>query len=241
MMSFLTYSTGFFYELWTFADFDRLCKLEKRGDEIKKKSSLKLLSQFQPNFAEMILRWSPFTSVSVSAVLYPRWPPLLRIEISSNGQNCFILSQKVPKYELHKHNDELFNIYCGIFYELWTFVDSDRLCKLEKRGDEIKKKTSPLKLLSQSQPNFAEMILGWSPFKIVSVSAVFYPRWPPLLKIEISSNGQNCFILSQKVPKFELYKHNDELFNIYYDIFLWTLNFCRFWPIMQIRKKGGWN
>jgi hypothetical protein len=24
----------FFYELWTFVDFDRLCKLEKRGDEI---------------------------------------------------------------------------------------------------------------------------------------------------------------------------------------------------------------
>jgi hypothetical protein len=28
----------------------------------------------------------------------------------------------------------------------------------------------------------------------------------------LSSNGQNCSILSQKVPKFELYKHNDELF-----------------------------
>ena len=111
--------------------------------------------------------------------------------------------------------------------------------KLKKRGDEIKKKSSPLKLLSQSQPNFAEMILRWSPFKIVSVSTVLYQRWPPLLKIEISSNGQNCSILSQKVPKFELYKHNDELFNIYYGIFLWTLNFCRFWPIMQIRKKGG--
>jgi hypothetical protein len=53
------------------------------------------------------------------------------------------------------------------------------------------------------------MILRWSPFKIVSVSAVLYPRWPPLLKIEISSNGQNCSILSQKVPKFELYKYND--------------------------------
>jgi hypothetical protein len=26
----------FSYELWTFTDFDRLCKLEKRGDEIKK-------------------------------------------------------------------------------------------------------------------------------------------------------------------------------------------------------------
>jgi hypothetical protein len=44
-------------------------------------------------------------------------------------------------------------------------------------------------LLSQSQPNFAEMILGWSPFKTVSVSTILYPRWPPLLKIEISSNG----------------------------------------------------
>ena len=85
--------------------------------------------------------------------------------------------------------------------------------KNRKRGDEIKKKSSPLKLLSQSQPNFVEMVLGWSPFKIESVSTVLYPRWPPLLKIEISSNGQNCSILSQKVPKFELYKHNDELFS----------------------------
>jgi hypothetical protein len=77
--------------------------------------------------------------------------------------------------------------------------------KNRKRGDEIKKKSSPLKLLSQSQPNVAEMILGWSPFKIVSISAVLYPRWPPLQKIEISSNGQNCSILNQKVPIFELY------------------------------------
>jgi hypothetical protein len=35
-----------------------------------------------------------------------------------NGQNCSILSQKVPKFELYKHNDELFNIYYVIFYEL---------------------------------------------------------------------------------------------------------------------------
>ena len=77
--------------------------------------------------------------VSVSAVLYPRWPPLLKIEISSNGQNCSILSQKVPKFELYKHNDELFNIYYRIIYELWTFAYFDWLCKLEKRGDEIKK------------------------------------------------------------------------------------------------------
>jgi hypothetical protein len=59
------------------------------------------LTEFQPNFAEMTLRWSPFQIVSVSPVLYPRWPPLLKIEISSNGQNCSILCQKVPKFELY--------------------------------------------------------------------------------------------------------------------------------------------
>ena len=118
MMSFLTYNTGFFMNFELLPILTNY-EIKKRGDEIKKKSSpLKLLSQFQPNFAEMILRWSPFKIVSVSAVLYPRWPPLLKIEISSNGQNCSILSQKVPKFELYKHNDELFNIYYGIFYEL---------------------------------------------------------------------------------------------------------------------------
>ena len=37
------------------------------------------------------------------------------------------------------------------------------IMQIRKRGDEIKKKSSPLKLLSQSQPNFAEMILGLCP------------------------------------------------------------------------------
>ena len=120
---------------------------------------------------------------------------------------------------LNCKNVQHVKIYLPCNFEVNSITHFDRLCKLEKKGDEILKKSSPLKLLSQSQPNFAEMILGWSPFKIVSVSAVLYPRWPPLLKIEISSNGQNCSIVSQKVPKFELYKHNDELFNIYYGIF----------------------
>ena len=69
--------------------------------------------------------------------MFPEWPPLLKLKMSSNGQNCSILSQKVPKFELNKHNDELFNIYYEIFYELWTFTDFDRLFKIEKRGDEI--------------------------------------------------------------------------------------------------------
>ena len=32
--------------------------------------------------------------------------------------------------------------------------------------------------------------------------------------------AKNASILSQKVPKFELYKHNDDLFNIYYGFFM---------------------
>ena len=85
----------------------------------------------------------------------------------------------MPKFELHKHNDELFNKYYRIFYKLWTFAYFDRLCKLDKWGDEIKKKSSPLKLRSQSQSNFAEMILGWSSSKIVSGISKHWPRWPP--------------------------------------------------------------
>jgi hypothetical protein len=95
--------------------------------------------------------------VSEENIFFLFHPPIFLICII--GQNRSILSQKVPKFELYKHNDELFNIYYGIFYELWTFAYFDRLCKLEKLGDEIKKKYSPLKLLSQSQPNFAEMII----------------------------------------------------------------------------------
>jgi hypothetical protein len=46
--------------------------------------------------------------------------------------------------------------------------------KLEKRGDEIKKKSCPLKLLSQSQPNFAEMtfwlkVEQFWPFEEISI------------------------------------------------------------------------
>ena len=54
--------------------------------------------------------------------------------------------------------------------------------EIKKGGDEIKKKSSPLKLLSQSQPNFAEMILGWPLSKFVSGDPDFQPRWPPSSK-----------------------------------------------------------
>ena len=131
------------FEVNPITHFDRLCKLEKKGGwNLKKNLLLRNHWAHCNQTCEMILGWSPFKIVSVSAVLYPKWPPLLKIEISSIGQNYSILSQKVPKFELYKHNDELFNIYYGLFYELWTFTDFDRLCKLEKRGDEIKKNFS---------------------------------------------------------------------------------------------------
>ena len=74
------------------------------------------------------------------------------------AKNGSILSQKVPKFELYKHNDELFNFYYGIFYELWTFAYFDRLCKLEKRGDEIKKNP----LLWNYCANLNQTLLKWS-------------------------------------------------------------------------------
>jgi hypothetical protein len=33
-------------------------------------------------------------------------------------------------HNFERDPDELFNIYYVIFYELWTFADFDRLCKL---------------------------------------------------------------------------------------------------------------
>ena len=204
-------------------------QIRKKGDEIFKKSSpLKLLSQSQPNFAEMILGWSPFKIVSVSAVLYPRWPPLLKIEISSNGQNCSILSQKVPKFELYKHNDELFNIYYGIFYELWTFAYFDRLCKLEKRGNEKFETTEPISTK-----------LCWNDLCVVPFQICVRQRRPvsKITAMTKNENGQNCSILSQKVPKFELYKHN-ELFNIYYVIFYELWSFAYFVRLCKLEKRG---
>jgi hypothetical protein len=60
-----------------------------------------------------------------------------------------------------------------------TSSQDGRQAKNRKKGDEILKKSSPLKLLSQSQPNFAEMILGLSSSKIVSGISDLRPRWLP--------------------------------------------------------------
>ena len=118
---------------------------------------MKTLNQIKPNLAGIVPEWVPFKIVSNSPALHSRWLLLLKIEISSNGQNCSILCQNVPKFELYKHNDELFSI-CYRIYKLWTFDDFDRLCKLEKRGDEIKKK---ILFLGNYWANLKETLLKW--------------------------------------------------------------------------------
>jgi hypothetical protein len=60
---------------------------------------------------------------------------------------------------------------------------------------KLKKKSSPLKLLSQSQPNFTEMILGWSPSSLRLYSSNLGTFWLkieqfwPFEEISILSNG----------------------------------------------------
>ena len=143
----------------------------------------------------MILGWSSFKIVSVSAVLYPRWPPWLKIEMSSNGQKCSILSQKLSKFELYKHNDEFFNIYYRIFYEIWTFADFDRLCKLEKRGDEIKKKL----LLWNYWANLNQTLLK-DPWVVLFQNCVRQRR--PVSKMATITKNRNFF----KWPKLLYFK-----------------------------------
>ena len=154
----------------------------------------------------MVPGWVPFKIVSNSPALHSRWPLLLKIEISSNGQNCSILSQNVPKFELYKHNDELFSMYDRIFYELWTFADFDRLCKLEKRGDEIKKK-----IFSSETTEPISTKLCWNdswmaPFQ----NCVRWSRLPTKMatKLKIEKRGDEilivhcCFSVSQNELKF---------------------------------------
>ena len=121
-----------------------------------------LLWNYCANLNQTLLKWSlggPLSKLCPSAPsCIQDGPPWLNIEISWNGQNCSILSQKVPKFELYKHNDELFNIYYGIFYELWTFAYFDRLCKLEKRGMKFKKNL----LLWNYWANLNQALLKWS-------------------------------------------------------------------------------
>ena len=93
-------------------------------------------------------------------------------------------------------NDQHIKIYIPCNFEVNPITHFDRLCKLEKGGRKFKKKSSPLKLLSQFQPNFSEMILRWSPFK----NCVRQHR--PVSKMATITKNRNFF----KWPKLLYFK-----------------------------------
>jgi hypothetical protein len=67
-----------------------------------------------------------------------------------------------------------------IFYQnIPNLHNQYKSAEKKTKGGWNLKKSSPLKLLSQSQPNFAEIVLGWPPSKIVSGDPEFQPKWPP--------------------------------------------------------------
>ena len=119
--------------------------------------------------------WVPFKIVSDSPAHHSRWLLLLKIEISSIVHCCFSVSQNELKFQLQLHGKEQFNIYSCFsvkFFFQPIYTDYANQAYFDKRSYF---KSSPLKPLNQIKPNLA----GWVPFKIVSVSAVLYPRWPP--------------------------------------------------------------
>jgi hypothetical protein len=88
-----------------------------------KSSSLCLYSSNLITFCLKIEQFWPFEDISIfSNGGHLGYRTELTDTIWKGGHlriiSAKIGSQKVPKYELNKHNDELFNSYYGIFYEL---------------------------------------------------------------------------------------------------------------------------
>jgi hypothetical protein len=123
-----------------------------------------------------LIWFSGFRGEDLNVIFYQN-TLLLKIEISSNGQNCSILSQNVPKFELCKHNDELLAYVTGFFMNfellhisLFLFL-AWRPSWLEVgiNGHNFGK--------GPSKNHFSKIWLILA--KIVSVDPDFQPRWPP--------------------------------------------------------------
>ena len=86
------------------------------------------------NFNQTLLKWSLAGPLSK---LCPSVRSVSNMAVITENRNFF----KGPKLLYFKpESAQIWTVYYGIFHELWTFAYFDRLCKLEKRGDEIKKK-----------------------------------------------------------------------------------------------------
>jgi hypothetical protein len=113
MMSFLAYISGFFSSP-LFSILSLAAILVGSRDQRTQFWKGAIQESFQQNLVDI----GSVVSEEKIFFTHSRWPLLLKIEISSNSQNCSILSQNVSKFELCKHNDELCSIYYRIFYEL---------------------------------------------------------------------------------------------------------------------------
>ena len=123
-------------------------------------------------FQKFVRRFGPSTKMAPTAELSLTYDPMgnshFNLLLRNHWANC---NKTLVECTL----DGLLLKLCPI---ILTSNQDGHQAKNRKKGDEIKNKSS-LKLLSQSQPNFAEMILGWSPSKIGSSISDLRSRWLP--------------------------------------------------------------
>ena len=86
-------------------------------------------------------------------------------------------------------------MYYGIFYELWTFDDFDRLCKFEKRGMKFKKVFS-----SETTEPISTKLCWNDPWVVSFQNSVRQRR--PVSKIAAITKNRNFF----KWPKLPYFK-----------------------------------
>jgi hypothetical protein len=156
------------FEVNPITHFDRLCKLEKRGDEIKKQSSrvgrsghaahfcilkLTFISYSFWNIRRKVLKFYKFDE---KRAITPRWV----IRFTSKFQGRYLTDPK--GHVSYSHH----------------------LSSVVVVSHKLFQKSSPLKVLDQWKPNLVWIITRVSSFKIVSGDAAHQPTWPLLLKIK---------------------------------------------------------
>jgi hypothetical protein len=103
-------------------------KIEKRGDEILIVHCCFSVSPPRDHPCQVWFNLvQRFQRRSLNVIFYQNMPNLHNRYISAERKiKLLYFKPECAKFELCKHNDELFSIYYRIFYELWTFADFDR-------------------------------------------------------------------------------------------------------------------
>jgi hypothetical protein len=138
---------------------------------LKKSSPLKLQSQSQPNFCWndpwvvpfqiYVQHFNPPTKMATTAELNV-WLQLAQ---------WFLWRRFLCEFPIGS--------YVKLSSAVGAMLAEGPNCRTHFR----KRSIQSLKLMNQSEPNFAEMILGWSPSKTVSGISDLRSRWPPQLNL----------------------------------------------------------